>query len=932
MNKTPAHYISGTHWDREWYRPFQEFRVLLVKLMDDLIDLMERDESFRYFQLDGQTCIMEDYLEVRPEKRERLRALIQSGRILIGPWFTMPDLFCVGDEALVRNLLLGRRISKEWGVEPMPVGFICDMFGHPSQMPQIFAGFGFHDAVLGRGTNESTTPPFFLWAAPDGSQVFTFKLQDMEGYGAFALPRATQAGESMFFVHTMKEFCRNLAEAGDDPAQQKEVRDRHYRIEIARYVNHEISRGKPGTALCLVDSLDHIPAAKNVTESLAFVREACPDVEPKHSTLPNFFRDARATAGDVPVRTGELREPSREKSNYLSLIPNCPSSRVRLKMANDQCQTLLERWADPLVALANLSGADIPAQHLVIAWKNLLTNHAHDSICGCSIDQVHRDMMYRFDQARTLAEQLRAQAIGALTAPCADLAREKDDFTVTVVNPLPHPRDEAVIFDVDFPPDYPADFADAVYSQRIKAFTLEDADGNVVPYQRLAFIPKTNERSRFARFCFQSDGPFTRYTVAAKLALPGLGFSSLRVRPSKTPVRTAGTLRTGPTSAENEFLAIAIASNGTLTLTDKSSGEVYRDLLLFEDRSEISDGWIHAHSINDEQLLSIACAAQVSVAQDGPEVVAFRVSVILQVPARYDETSERPVPELVDLAISSVVRLRRGARVVDVEVAVDNPAEDHRLRMLLPTDCPDAETYLAHQPFDFVERKIAIDPQTASWQEMEQVEKPFLGIQAVGHGRRGLAVLSGAGPHEGGVADDSRRTMLVTLLRSFRKTIATGGETDGLERGKTTFQFALMPYANELPRAAALIELARLQAGLVTRQTGQRPSGFPAMTGDLPATRSLIECLNGRLAVSAIKTPESGTGLVLRLWNPTSGPLEESLRFAQTVTDAEALLLSEEPDPSAPAPSVHDRIVTVTAAPHRIVTLRVTFNQESAVR
>jgi alpha-mannosidase/mannosylglycerate hydrolase len=149
--------------------------------MDELLDLMEADPEFRYFQLDGQTCMLEDYLEVRPENRVRLERQIQSGRILIGPWFTMPDLFCVGDEALLRNLLLGKRICREWGVEPMPVGFICDMFGHPSQIPQIFRGFGYVDCVLGRGTNESTTPPFFQWQAPDGSEVFTFKLQDQHG-------------------------------------------------------------------------------------------------------------------------------------------------------------------------------------------------------------------------------------------------------------------------------------------------------------------------------------------------------------------------------------------------------------------------------------------------------------------------------------------------------------------------------------------------------------------------------------------------------------------------------------------------------------------------------------------------------------------------------------------------------------------------------
>lgn len=176
-----AHYLSGTHWDREWYRPLQEFRLLLVELIDELLDLMEGSADFKYFHLDGQTCVLQDYVEICPENRGRLARLIRQGRILIGPWFTMPDLFCVGDETLVRNLLLGRTISREWGVEPMPVGFTCDMFGHPSQMPQIFAGFGYRYCVVGRGTNEHTTPMFFQWQAPDGSRGSRSSCRTREG-------------------------------------------------------------------------------------------------------------------------------------------------------------------------------------------------------------------------------------------------------------------------------------------------------------------------------------------------------------------------------------------------------------------------------------------------------------------------------------------------------------------------------------------------------------------------------------------------------------------------------------------------------------------------------------------------------------------------------------------------------------------------------
>lgn len=916
-----AHYISGTHWDREWYRPFQEYRFLLVKLMDDLLDLMERNPEFRYFHLDGQTCMLDDYLEIRPENRSRLAALIREGRILIGPWFTMPDLFCVGDEALVRNLLLGRRIAREWGAEPMPVGFVCDMFGHPSQLPQLFAGFGLRDVVLGRGTNESTTPMFFTWEAPDGSRCFTFKLQDAQGYGALALPRAVRESPT-FVLATMKEFCAELAAAGDDPARQAEVREKHAQLELAKYVKHEMQRANAST-LCLMDAMDHIPPATDVERYLRLIHEGTPDVRAQHSTLPAFFQEARRTARSVPVRLGELREPSRDKCGYLWLIPHCVSARVRLKQANDACQNVLEKWAEPFVALANLHGANIPEQHLRVAWRNVLLNHAHDSICGCSIDQVHRDMMSRFDQARVLGEQLRAQAVGALTAGSADLARGKDEFTLTLVNPLPHPRDEVVVFDVDLPVDWPTDFADGFFTQRLKSFILEDADGKSVPYQRLAFLPRTNERSRFARFCFISDGEFTRYTVAARVALPACGFTSLRVSPSPMPVRTVGTLRTGPASVENEHLAVAIASNGTVTLTDKATSQAYTDLLTFEDRSETGDGWFHGHSLNDEQRLSTACAAQVTVVHDGPELVSFRVAVTMNVPARYDNAAERPGIEFVPLVISSLVSLRRGARTVEVETRIDNTAEDHRVRVLLPTDCVKAKTYLAHHPYDFVERAIALDARTVSWQEMEVAEKPFLGMQSVGAGRRGLAFLSAGGLHEGGVADDRRRTMQVTLLRSFRKTVGTSGEQDGLERGAVTHRYALMPFAGVLPRAEALREWAALQAGIVTRQTGVRPSGFPAMTGKEPATRGLVELKAGRLAVSAIKPSEEGGGLVIRLWNPTGQRQTDTLQLWRKVKSARYTDLRELPTKGEGAPLVAGKTVAVTAGPHQIVTVHL---------
>lgn len=905
LTRYSAHYISGTHWDREWYRPLQEFRYLLVQVMDQLLDLMERSSDFRYFHLDGQTCVLADYCEVRPENRPRLERLMREGRVLVGPWFTMPDLFCPGDdEALVRNLLLGRRICHEWGVEPMAVAYTCDMFGHPSQMPQIYRGFGLPHCVLGRGANEHTTPSFFTWRAPDGSQVLCFKLQDDMGYGAFV-------------------GSRNILERADDPnAPEVEAKAKE---SMRRYVGHEMGRSN-APVLCLMDALDHTPPATDAARYLRLLHEAMPNVEARHSTLPAFFAEVEARTTALPVREGELREPGKNRAPYLWLIPNCVSARVRMKQANDAAEGLLERWAEPWVGLANLQGAGIPERFLRLAWEQVLLCHAHDSICGCSIDQVHRDMMYRFDQAQLLGLQLRHQAFGAVTAGCADMARHEHEFTVTVANPLPVARREVVVFDIDLPLDFPTVFREGFRSQDVKSFTLHGLDGEQIPYQRLSLEPVLSWRSRFAIPASGGDGQFTRYTVAAALDLPPLGFTSVLVKPSETPQRLAGSMRTGPSSAENEHLALAVQPNGTICITDKTTGETYRDLLTFEDRSEIGDGWFHGEAVSDEIALSTGNGAQVSVVHDGPEIVTFRVAVRMDVPLRFDWHRERRSAERGELAITSLVSLRRGARTVDVETVVDNRIEDHRLRLLLPTDVGQASTYLAQQPYDVIERSIAIDRETTTWQEMELAEKPFVAVQAVGAGKRGLAFLSGGGLHEGGVADDARRTMLVTLLRSFRRTVGTEGERDGLELGEITYRYALMPFAGELPRVRAITEAMALQAGLMTRQTGKIVSGYPAMRGTDEPRRSYVEQERQTLVLSALKPAEDGSGMVVRLWNPDEAARTETLRFWRRVARARRLTLAEQPD-DGPAPAVEGNRITVTAAAKQVVTVGVVLGE-----
>ncbi|MCI0475043.1 MAG: alpha-mannosidase, partial [Anaerolineales bacterium] len=139
--------ISHTHWDREWYQPFQEFRVRLVRMMDRLLDLFADNPDFRGFMLDGQTIALEDYLAIRPDRADEVRQHVQAGRLRIGPWYILPDEFLAHPESLIRNLLCGRRVARQFG-EPMPVGYIPDTFGHISQLAQIFSGFGIDNVVI----------------------------------------------------------------------------------------------------------------------------------------------------------------------------------------------------------------------------------------------------------------------------------------------------------------------------------------------------------------------------------------------------------------------------------------------------------------------------------------------------------------------------------------------------------------------------------------------------------------------------------------------------------------------------------------------------------------------------------------------------------------------------------------------------------------
>jgi alpha-mannosidase len=374
--------VPHTHWDREWYLTFQQFRIKLVRTIDQVLDILDQDPDFTYFMLDGQTIVLEDYLEVSPEQAERLQRHARSGRLLTGPWYLQPDEFLVSGESLIRNLMTGFRMAADYG-GAMPIGYVPDTFGHIAQLPQILRGFGLDNAVFWRGVGEEARQSEFRWRAPDGSEVLVAHLADPRGYSnACRLPLDVDA------------FLQ--------------------RLEIMKAAL--LPRATTNTLL-LMNGADHLPPQAGLPAVIAAANVQLTGMRVRIGTLPQYLDALRAAPGARQVLAGEMRSSQRAH-----LLPGVLSTRMWIKQQNAASEHLLTGWAEPACAWAWTLGAAYPAGLLRRAWKFLMHNHPHDSICGCSIDQVHREMAPRFAQSDQIAAELTIEALQAAAAQIATRA------------------------------------------------------------------------------------------------------------------------------------------------------------------------------------------------------------------------------------------------------------------------------------------------------------------------------------------------------------------------------------------------------------------------------------------------------------------------------------------------------------------------------
>ena len=864
-NKRTLVIVPHTHWDREWYQPFEAFRARLVAVIDNLLDLLDRDPEYKYFVLDGQSIALEDYLEVRPDRRADIEGQVRAGRLLIGPNYVLPDEFLIGGESWVRNLQIGIRVAQQFG-PVMMVGYSPDAFGHIAHLPAILRGFGIDACVLWRGVGGEATTSEFRWRAPDGSQVLALYLPFGYGIGA-RLPNDAQG---------LRDRLQSL-------------RQRLEPLATTRY-------------LLIPSGKDHAQPQEDLSQVIATANQVLDDAEVVHGHYPMLVEairrelDGRPQA--LPQLEGEFR--SSQRSHVLAGVL---SARIWIKQRYQECEDLLARWAEPFSAWAYLlqlryrDQAERGRSHLSLlrrAWKLLLENAAHDSICGCSIDQVHEEMGTRFHRCHQLGEAVLDEALGYIAA----LAAPPDGSHVVVFNSENGPRDDFCTVRL-------------TTENRKLPVALVDDDGERWPLQTL----RRGLRSSLGQ------GEDVEMGFLARRA-PPFGYRALRVEyGGGEPQAAVGS----DDSIENEFFVVtADPRDGTLTVRDKQSGLTLSGLNRFLDGGDSGDEYNYCPPQEDQLLAGPAAPPQIRVTERGPARHTLEVALRYALPARLTRGRRRRTARRVQCPILSRISLYPGVRRIDIETTIDNRAEDHRLRVHFPSGLRSQHSH-AEQHFGVVRRAIALPQDDGTWMETPSGTYPQKAFVDVSDGQRpdgrGLMLANRGLPEYEVLDGPDGVTIALTLLRCVgwlsrpdlscrRGSAGPSLETPGAQMlGRWSFHYSLMPHAGSWENAyAEAHRFARPLRAIQSRGLGLLPpSGSPATIE--PPT----------LVLSSFKLAEAGDGVVLRVYNIADGAVQGRLRLEEAHAAVELVNLNEEP---IGQPTVEEGWIKLSAGPNQIMSIR----------
>jgi len=920
-NGLQLHVISNTHWDREWVYPFQETRLLLLEFMDDLLDLLDRDPEFHSFLLDSQTIAVEDYLDLRPEQEDRIKKHVSSGRLIVGPWYSLPEEYIVNGESLVRNLVVGHRLASKWG-KVSKIGYTPFSYGQTSQMPQIYRGFDIDTIIFYRGIN--TPKSEYVMEAPDGSRVTGCRFGALSRFSyyfyVYRMVRYGMSRDEWWYDWDRGALPFRLCNEHHPQAHYYilDPRDKQWNedvlpVQLKKLVEDESKHFSTRHIACMqgFDSSSPDPEERHLIESCRPHLERMGH-EIFQDSLENYMRAMMAEVKDPYVIKGESRDPG-ATGKWTHLFGDVISSRSRTKRMNAQTETAIQRWAEPFASLGWLIGADYPKSAIDLAWRYLLQNHPHDTICGAGIDQMEKDMIYRFDQARIISDGIARRGMQAIQKRIDNSDIDIHDAVLTVFNPCPYPRSEVVTVYLDLPDKC-----------GYEGFSIRDIQGNELPVQEVERFPYGTLVRNLQDISLQQRSERVKMHLQVN-EIPAFGYKTFHVRHEQAGHGARQSKQIDEKNIlENEFIHARINSDGTLDILHKQTGYEFKSQHFFEDGGESGHPWVHISPPNDEVMTTLNTTAEIEQLESGELLTRYRIKHIMNVPDGLEgkEGNYSRAKTRKDMPIESVLTLRKGQRWIDVSTRIDNPAEQHRVRVCFPTRLT-AEVSAAEAAFDVIERPIIRTPDSVYYGRPNP-QYPMHRFVDLSDGNLGLAILND-GMREFEAVDNDERTLCITLFRAF-----TACQSPVIDQwdvfpemklaqclGVNEWRYAIYPHAGNWDKGDVYRQAEMFNLPMEVAQAGKGG-------GDLPKELSFIEIQPRELQLSAMKRCETRESLVLRLYNPTLRDILAMLNFHLPVKAAWLTNMNEERRQQLP---VSKSGFEISVGYKKIITLEVEFTK-----
>lgn len=825
MGKITANLISHTHWDREWYLPMSEFMVDLVSLIDRVLMLLDQSKPEVCFLMDGQTIALKDYLVIRPENRAKIEMYLASGRLLCGPWYVLPDELLISGESHIRNYLAATDISN------VKTAYLPDSFGHPEQIPQIVAGLGLEGMPFWRGLPLSVNKSEFIWQSPcPDYQILCVHLPS--GYGNGARLERDDIVERLDGLLTRLAASSNtdkvlLMNGSDHIAPQLDI------VELSDYYNRESNIGE----IKLSSPDEHI---RMLYESL--------------------------DKSKLEVYTGELRSGERAM-----LLGGTLSARMYLKQWNFRVTVTMERYLEPITALSNLAGISvIPKGYSRYIWESILENLPHDSICGCSIDDVHEEMIVRYKKIWQMENKL-------INDTFNKFARQDSDFDQAWLVGFEPTTDRLPCYlevDIDIDAEL---FQDVNFSKSLivrrelaeikpspKGLTITDQIGREIPHLLLGC--KEFSYQRIQSHTTPEIFRVNRARVAMLLPANDFGYGTLKVARSDTPSKQV--ITDGENHIENEFYRLeANAPTGDFILTDKRSGRKYNGIHRLIDKGDAGDEYSYSWPKHDKV---ISCSS-LEVSREIIGAIAQKLTIkgVMELPEQLTNDRQSRSDCYVACPIRVTATLVSGQQYVHFHTEFENNACDHRLQVEYPCGVL-ADKSSSLSSFALTPRSVSTTV-PREWVEYPQSTHPSHGLAFAEENGVGAAVFM-RGLTEYEAENSEEETLLrVTLLRCVgwlsREDLLSrkgpGGwvlETPGAQcLGKHEFETAYMPYGGDTV-AERMAACDRFLHPVRLNQT---------RWGEASTGKSFKLNLPPGVRLSACKLPHQGEGLIIRVYNIT---------------------------------------------------------------